>query len=313
MESWKMHQRLLIFLLLVLALTCALSPWLAISADWLAAQWPTMLSERIPFSRIFNRTFMISGIILFFICRRLFISRQLKALVSAGFGPGCRDLLTGLALALGSMVMLLLMMTVTGVFIPFFRVALPDALGRIASAAAAGIFAGALEELFFRGILFKGLYDDGHSVRAYLLANLFYSALHFVKPGEAYFLDSFDPLAGFRHLFTTFAPFLDPMPILPGIFGLFLLGVVLSFALVRTGNLYLAIGLHTGWVFSLKTIRVFGDFTREQLGWAFGSTDPKIVSGVATWIGISVVGLAVYYLTKHRSVRSSGRPDEGAA
>jgi membrane protease YdiL (CAAX protease family) len=46
------------------------------------------------------------------------------------------------------------------------------------------MFAGSLEEICVRGILFLGLRDDGRPVAAYMLANLFYSALHFVEPGE---------------------------------------------------------------------------------------------------------------------------------
>ena len=39
MKSLKSHQRLLIFLLSVLALTCVISPWMALGADWVAARW----------------------------------------------------------------------------------------------------------------------------------------------------------------------------------------------------------------------------------------------------------------------------------
>jgi membrane protease YdiL (CAAX protease family) len=135
-----------------------------------------------------------------------------------------------------------------------------------------------------------------------MLSSLFYSALHFVEPGEPYFVVGLDPIAGFRHLFFTFTPFLQPLNIFPGMFGLFLIGIVLSYAFLRTGNLYLAIGLHAGWIFSLKSIRVFGDFSREDLGWLFGSTDPKIVSGVGTWIGIIIVLLLVHWWTRNRCV-----------
>jgi membrane protease YdiL (CAAX protease family) len=210
------------------------------------------------------------------------------------------------------MVVLALAMTVSDVFAPFLRVSLAEALGIIASAFASGVFAGTLEEIFFRGLLFKGLYDAGRPLRAYLLANLFYSALHFVKPGKAYFLTGLEPLAGFRHLLKTFTPFLDPLSILPGIFGLFLIGIIVSFALVRTGKLYLSIGLHAGWIISIKSLRVFGDFRREDLGWLFGSTDPKIVSGVATFIGLALVGVAVHYVTRSRSGRSSDPPRAAA-
>jgi hypothetical protein len=45
---------------------------------------------------------------------------------------------------------------------------------------------------------------------------------------------------------------------------------------------------------------VYGDFRREDLGWLFGSSDPKIVSGVAVWIVIVAVGLVIHWLTRHR-------------
>ena len=306
------HTRLLAFLLLILALTCAISPWLAIGADWVAARWPSLLSERVPFSRVFNRAFMISGIVLFIACRRLFIGGQIKMLILANPRAACRDLFLGLGLAIGSMVILVAAMSASGVFTPFFRVSLEQALGRFASGISAAIFAGTLEELFFRGLLFKGLHDAGRPLRAYLFSNLFYSALHFVRPGQAYFLDSLEPLAGFRHLLTTFAPFLDPLALLPGLLGLFLIGVILSYALLRTGKLYLSIGLHAGWILSLKMMRVFGDFTRQDLGWLFGSSDPKIVSGVATLIGLLLVGVAVHLLTRSRPSWSDDRHHEAA-
>ena len=127
------------------------------------------------------------------------------------------------------------------------------------------------------------------------------------------FSTSLDLSAGIRHLGYTFTPFLDPLSLLPGLIGLLLVGAVLSFAVERAGNLYLAIGLHAGWVFSLKTLRVFGDFQRDRLGWLFGSSDPKLVSGVAAWAAILLAGVAVYYLTKSRAVRSNDLPRAVAA
>lgn len=313
MKSLKIHQRLLIFLLLNLALTCAISPWMALGADWMAAHWPSLVSERVPFSRVFNRAFMIAGIIAFILGRRWIIPDQVIALLTGSWANGRRKLLTGWVVSVVSMALLIALMALTGVFTPFFRLTLADSISRAAGALFAGLFTGLLEEVFFRGILFLGLREQGRPLRAYILANLFYSVLHFVKPGAGYFLEGVHPLAGFRHLATTFEPFLDPLPLLPGIFGLFLIGVILSYALARTGNLYLSIGLHAGWVFGLKVIRVFGDFSREDLGWAFGSTDPKIVSGVVTWLGILLVGVAVHRLTRGAFDSSTGQPPESAA
>jgi membrane protease YdiL (CAAX protease family) len=300
MKSLKSYQRLLIFMLLILALTCVVSPWLAVGADWLATQgslWPV---ERYAFSRIFNRTFMISGIVLFFVCRRFLKIESFFQLGLVAPRKGSRDLAVGWTLAIASMVVLAAVMSFTDIFTPYFRLSLSESLSQCAKAVLAAIFVGFFEEIFFRGILFKGLLEDGKRIRAYAMANLFYSALHFVKPGEPYVLEHLHPLAGFRHLFSTFAPFFDPASILPGVVGLFLIGVVLSYAVARTGTLYLSIGLHAGWVFSLKTIRVFGNYTRQDLGWVFGSTDPKIVSGVGTWLGILIVLVFVHRLTRER-------------
>lgn len=308
MKRLKSYQRLFLFLIFVLALTSVLSPWMALGADWLRLNFSEIPLERYPFSRIFNRTFMISGIILFFACRRFLKIGELSELGIIRFREGSRDLLIGWALAVGSMAALLWVMTISDVFEPYLRLSLSRSLQRVASALAAGIFAGFLEEVFFRGILFKGLLEDGGRARAFILANLFYSALHFVKPGESYYLEHFDPWAGFRHLLATFQPFLEPLALLPGIFGLFLIGVVLSYAFARTGNLYLSIGLHAGWIFSLKTVRVFGEYSREDLAWKFGSTDPKIVSGAITWVGLLLVALAVHWITRHRAGLSAASP-----
>jgi membrane protease YdiL (CAAX protease family) len=308
MNALKIHHRLLIFLLLALALTCVVSPWMALGADWTAARWPTLLEERVPFARVFNRAFMIAGITLFIVGRRYLIPTELKSLLAIKASNAWQSFLAGCALALASMALLLAVMTVADVYTPFFRLSLARSLSRIAGAVAAGVFVAFTEEIFFRGLLFRGLLLQGHPLRAYVFANLFYSALHFVKPGEDYFLDRLDFLAGFRHLLTTFQPFLEPAMFLPGLTGLFLIGVVLSYALARTGNLYLPIGLHAGWIIALKTVRVFGDYSREDLNWLFGATDPKIVSGVATWIGIVLVGLAITWLTRRGSQLATGRP-----
>jgi uncharacterized protein len=312
MKSLKTHQYLLIFLFLILAVTCVISPWMALGADWFAARWPEVMSERVPFSRVFNRAFMIAGVIVFTFGRRVIFPAQLKALLPVNSVRGWQNLFTGWTLGMISIASLVTVMSVADIFTPFFRLAWDESLSRMVSALFAGIFTGFLEELFFRGILFLGLRQRGGPLRAYALVNLFYSLVHFVKPGEIYFLNGVDPFGGFRHLLTTFEPFLDPMPLLPGILGLLLIGVVLSYALERTGNLCLSIGLHGGWVFGLKVIRVFGDFTRHDLGWAFGSTDPKIVSGVVSWLGILLVALAVHRLTRRNLDRAAGQPPGSA-
>jgi len=297
----KSYQRLLIFVLLVLALTAVASSWAATAWDLMSGAQAMAREDRIPFSRIFDRFFMISGVLLFFAYRPLL---KIESPSQLGLTPRTRavhDIAIGLCLALGSMLVLGFIMSLAEVYKPFFRLSLSESLVQCAKALLTAFTVGFLEEIFFRGIIFRGLLEDWKPLPAFVVANLFYSALHLVKPAEEYFLSGIDPWAGFRHLFSTFAPFLEPAQIAPGIIGLFLIGIVLSYAFVRTGTLYLSIGLHAGWIISIKTVRVFGDYTRENLGWLFGSTDPKIVSGVMTWAGVILVGVAVHWITRKRA------------
>lgn len=309
----KSYQRLLIFMLFVLALTALLSPWAATVGDLMSGGKAQAQEYRIPFSRIFNRFFMISGIVLFFACRRHLKVRSPSELGLTPQTGAARDVAMGLGLALGSMVVLGFIMSLAKAYTPFFRLSLAESLAQCAKALLTAFTVGILEEIFFRGLIFRGLLEDWKPLPAFVAANLFYSALHFVKPAKEYFLTGIDPWAGFRHLFSTFAPFLEPAAMIPGLFGLLLIGMVLSYAFARTGTLYLSIGLHAGWIFGLKTVRVFGDYTRENLGWAFGSTDPKMVSGVITWIGLILVGCAICRVTRDRSrLFADGPPPTGA-
>jgi membrane protease YdiL (CAAX protease family) len=297
----KSYQRLLIFILLVLGVTAVVSPWAATAWDLISGASAAAAEDRIPFSRFFDRFFMISGIVLFFSCRSLL---KIDSLSQLGLSPRTRaasDVAVGLCFALGSMFALGFIMSTAGVYEVFFRLSLGESVELYLKAILTGLTVGFLEEIFFRGIIFRGLLEDWKPLPAFLTANLFYSALHFVKPGEQYFLSGVEPWAGFRHLFSTFAPFLEPTEIVPGMIGLLLIGIVLSYAFLRTGTLYLSIGLHAGWIISIKTVRIFGDYQRESLGWLFGSTDPKIVSGVVTWVGIILVGVAVHWITRNRS------------
>jgi membrane protease YdiL (CAAX protease family) len=298
MKTLQLHYRLLIFMILSLLVTCIIAPWMALGVEWVEIERPSLLSEPVPFEKVFNRTFMIAAIVLFLVFRHILIPPELKSLLAPGRLTAVRHFLLGFCLALASMVLLVTVMVAADVFTPYFRLPWPKALARVGGAALAGMFAGFIEEIFFRGILFFGLRACGLRGPAYIFTNLFYSLIHFVKPGEDYYIDRFDLLAGFRHLATTFEAFREPLLILPGIVGLFVIGMVLSFALDRTGNLYLSIGLHAGWIFSLKTLRVFGNFRRRHLGWVFGASDPQIVSGVATWSATLVVGFAISRLTR---------------
>jgi membrane protease YdiL (CAAX protease family) len=296
----KSYQRVLVFLLLVLFLTSLLSPWVAALWNFIIEAHPEWQKYQYSFSKIFSRLFMTLAVILFFSFRPFLKTPSLAQLGLRPLRKGYRDLLNGFFLSLASTIVLGLLMALSEIFTPYLRFPFSLALDRSFKALMASLTVGFLEEIFFRGIILKGLLENWKPTGAFMVTNLFYSAIHFVKPAEKFALTDFDPWIGIRHLIYSFQPLLNPLTLFAGLLGLFLIGTVLSYAFVRTGRLYLSIGLHSGWIFGLKTIRVFGDYRREDLGWLFGSSEPKLVSGVVGWIGILLVGVGVHYLARKR-------------
>ena len=300
----KSYQRVLLYLVSVLLLTSLLSPWVYALWDLFLGPWLAALTEwqdhRYPLSKIFNRLFMILAISLFFPCRRLLKIGSMGQLGLHSMREGYRDLLKGFSIALASIIFLGAAMGLAEVFTIYFRLPFSVGLERSVKAMFAALTVGFLEEIFFRGMIFKGLLEDWRPTGAFVGASLFYSAIHFVKPAQKSYLEGLEPLAGFSHLIHTFEQFLNPLSILPGLVGLFLLGMLLSYAFFRTNSLYLSMGLHAGLVFGIKTIRIYGNYTREDLGWIFGSSDPKIISGIAAWIGIVAIGVFIHSITRKR-------------
>jgi hypothetical protein len=241
--------------------------------------------------------FMISGILLFF----LPLAAEDRSAVSIGpraAARGRKDVAIGQGLSLGSMVLLGSAMSLAQVYEPFFA-SLQRIPGAMRQSHPHRLHCRLLGR-DFSWHYFSRPARDWKPVPAFVVANLFYSALHFVEPPEKYFLSGIDPWAGFRHLFSTLRRFSRPLRSLQGD-GSPLIGIVLSYAFARTGALYMSIGLHAGWVISIKTVRVFGNYQTENLGWLFGATDPKIVSGVVTWAGILLVGIVIHVLTRERA------------
>jgi membrane protease YdiL (CAAX protease family) len=304
----KSYHKLLLLLLLALAAAALASPWVAAAFDLAIERNPAWAEYRQPFGRIFNRTFMVAGVLLFIWFRGWLRIRSWEQLGLKSREPA-RELALGFALAVSSFAAVVAAMAVAGIFTPFLRLPLSVTLGRLADALLAGVTVGFLEEIFFRGLLFKPVFEDRRPLAAYLGVNLFYAAVHFFEPPPGADEEPSGPWSGFGHLIATFAPFLDPLALLPGLFGLFLLGVVLSYAWVCSGSLYLAIGLHAGWVFGLKSFRLFGDYSREDLGFLFGSGEPKILSGLVTWAGLLLVALVLRALTHDRRAQGDRAHD----
>jgi membrane protease YdiL (CAAX protease family) len=102
-----------------------------------------------------------------------------------------------------------------------------------------------IEEALFRGLFLGVLLRRARPLPAALLSAGIFSIVHFLKAPDAT-TTSVSWASGFISLAHSFDQFAEPMLVLAGFTTLFLIGVILAHARLRTQSLWLPIGLHAG-------------------------------------------------------------------
>jgi membrane protease YdiL (CAAX protease family) len=121
-----------------------------------------------------------------------------------------------------------------------------QAVGAVALASAVVPF---IEEALFRGLFLGVLRRSIRPAIALLLSAGIFSIVHFLKAPDQT-VTSVTWTSGFVSLAHSFDQFTNPMLVLAGFATLFLIGVILADARLRTRSLWLPIGLHAGWIFA---------------------------------------------------------------
>jgi hypothetical protein len=125
-----------------------------------------------------------------------------------------------------------------------------------------------IEEVIFRGVVFGSLRRVMEWRRAAVSVSLVFAVLHYVGPTKG--APKISPIrwySGFEHLPRLIWQFRTPEDVLPGVLTLFLVGLILCYTVVQTRSLALAMGLHGGWVFALRSFERFSRRTEEPSIW----------------------------------------------
>ena len=153
-----------------------------------------------------------------------------------------------------------------------------------------------LEEYLFRGGI-QGIAQRTLTnwMAIFLVAGLF-AIVHFLKPSEVG-IASADVhwYSGFNLLTQAFWQFGEPQLLLWGVSALFLVGVVLGYARLRTRSLCMPIGLHSGWVLSKMSFSILTRRSGETWPW-FG---PDILVGLVPVLSLFATGLVVWWWLNH--------------
>jgi membrane protease YdiL (CAAX protease family) len=104
-----------------------------------------------------------------------------------------------------------------------------------------------IEEALFRGLFLGVLLRGNRPWMATVLSAAIFSIVHFLKAPD-HTTTAVGWSSGFISLAHSFDQFAEPLLLLAGFTTLFLIGVILAHARLRTRSLWMPIGLHAGWI-----------------------------------------------------------------
>jgi uncharacterized protein len=285
----KLHKKLIFLFLIIVFFSCVLAPIMKVPLDFMLEKTGFMADTVdyengvYDFGKVMRRIMMVVALIVFIVFRK---SLRFGTLISLALKikPGFfRQFLLGLSMA----VLLILIYYGIGLISGAWIIHMDyDSAGiiilKIVEYALIACLIGIIEEIFFRGYLLQSFQENMSLPKAVCVCSLIYSILHFFK-ADVLVSTGFQPFVGFTTMAQFFKPiFFEFLKNLPAIIGLFLVGVVLSYAFIKTKSLYLSIGLHAGMVFMVKADTMFISRVRKEQVLLFGG-DSKLITGMLVW------------------------------
>jgi hypothetical protein len=282
--------RLALFVLGVLIAGAILAPALFFAAQSIIHAHPdsgvARLLESKGFPSYFNRAAMLAALIgLVPLLRSLRLSSR-EALGSVTAQRGAIQLSLGLGLAtLGIVLMGLACWQFGGC-----KLKGSPAWTALALPLLSGLTVAALEELMFRGAILCLLVRSLGATKGLWWTTALFALVHFLKPPleAAITADQVTWLSGFWVLSQLFRGFSEWQYFIGEFLLLFAVGAVLAGARLRTGGLWLSIGLHAGWVAGMK---YFGGIVNTTAALREGTLVPWMVRNTCKAIVSPIVGI----------------------
>jgi len=251
------------------------------------------------FKRYFNRAVLLAGLACLWPAARWLGVRR------ADFAPGkgvswIRDIMLGFALAAGSLLAMGVVLELCGVYDFREEIRWGKSLQR---AFTTGFGVSFLEEFFFRGALFALLLRSLRQSYALWLLSAIFAAVHFLKPPDGLEIsrETIHWTSGFWLIGQIFKNFGNTNFLLAEFATLLAVGLVLGRARLRTGALWLPIGLHAGWVFGIFLFRGMASASKmakggEHLPWI----GENLRTGLVPLVIVVLTGVLIHRITRSR-------------
>lgn len=281
-------------------LSCLLTPPIF---DFLAA---SIVGMPWPFSRILNRVFLSVLLLFIFYFRRDFDLASIKRALR--FPDFWRDrlllLVLGFAISLATVSLCMASVFDAGTLRVNERTD-EEIVRAISETLPVALVISVIEESFFRVFFLSRLLAYCSRLSAVVYASLLYAIVHFISPDNTFVYTGKSWLEGFTYLPHILHRLVEPGTAL-GITGLFVIGLLLSFALFRVGSVYISIGLHMGWIFALRMITFL----------SIRNPDIEVPSGLggryylfsqsSTWLSFALVAFLIAMLPRYQKENRTG-------
>lgn len=238
--------------------------WFTVTIAILSAVAGSLLALWIPLPwwKIFRRCVSLSALFTLWFFMRHLDRQPFRTLGLGAWAEGRRQVVRGVLIGLSVAVLVGTLYLGLG----WWRVSLyPDSRRfwstLLASVPAMGLVA-VLEELIFRGYVLRQLLACSRTL-ALAGTSAAYALVH-LRTAPVW------PSSGLE------------------LVGLFILGWVLALSVLRTKQLYLAIGLHASLAYWARVNKFLVEFTTPSLQWLVGTS--RLVNGVAVWCVLAGVG-----------------------
>jgi membrane protease YdiL (CAAX protease family) len=254
-----------------------------VASPWVARALPAVAGKVFTFSRVFDRVFEVLLVVgLVAAWRRLDLGGA--AAIGLRDPAWAARLGRGLAIGLAGLAVGLVLCWLGGALVPELRFPAAKTVRKAALGVGAAVLLGVGEETLFRGVLLRRLMADTGRTAGIALTTLVYAVVHVMRGrGSPHVVDAW---SGVERLEAMVAP-LAHGGALPEVTGLALLGLLLAAARLRSGSLWLPIGIHAAWVGVFRVGRLFFALGREP-AWLAGAGWPPLVGGAAAWTAVLV-------------------------
>lgn len=259
-----------------------------------------------PFHRYFSRIAQVSAIVLLV---PLLLWLQIRSVGEFGLKKNScprRDFLSGLGLAVIPVVLL-------GAAYFYFDIykLQPDLqflkLLRIVGTA---VVVAVIEEFLFRGVALGLTARVFGPWPAAVGVSAVFAVVHFLKPSKQSG-DAVEWWTGFAQIPGIFTSLPAPTILGFGLVSLFIAGMILALATLRTRSLWLAIGLHAGWILGQQGLQWLGKSRLKPADELLPWVGPNVVSGAVPTGLVPVfvlllTGVAVWLYLRYAPERSRG-------